>query len=90
MSYLFYGGVFISPTEVETLRAAAYKYYNLNPIRHPGYKPHVMMMTRSKVAGNLPGRRIANQEELAMYLRRGKVGWNDVDIAIWSVVLHYF
>ena len=73
MSYLFYGGIFISPTEVETLRAAAYKYYKLDPIRKGRVKPHVMMMTRTKVAGNLPGRRIANQEQLATYLRRGDV-----------------
>ena len=73
MSYLFYGGIFISPTEVETVRAAAYKYYHLDPIRRSGSLPHVMMMTRSKVAGNLPGRRIANQDELSMYLRRGTV-----------------
>ena len=73
MTYLFYGGIFISPTDEETLRAAAYKYYKLDPFRKGRVKPHVMMMTRSKVAGNLPGRRIANQEQLATYLRRGDV-----------------
>ena len=56
MSYLFYGGIFLSPTEVETVRAAAYKYYNLDPVYREGKLPRVMLMTRAKVAGNLPGR----------------------------------
>ena len=60
MSYLFYGGIFLSPTEVETIRAAAYKFYRLDPVHASGPIPHVMLMTRSLVAGNLPGRKIAN------------------------------
>lgn len=72
MSYLFYGGIFLSPTEVETVRAAAYKYYHLDPVYHEGKLPRVMLMTRAKVAGNLPGRKIANQNELSLFLRQSK------------------
>ena len=72
MSYLFYGGIFISPTEVETIRAAAYKFYKLDPIRKPKTLPHVMLMTRSNVAGNLPGRKIANELEVELYLNTSR------------------
>lgn len=72
MSYLFYGGIFLSPTEVETVRAAAYKYYHLDPVYREGKLPRVMLMTRAKVAGNLPGRKIANQNELSLFLRQSK------------------
>ena len=72
MSYLFYGGIFTSPTEVETIRAASYKFYDLDPIRPKGSLPRVMLMTRANVAGNLPGRKIANQKELSLYLRRSR------------------
>ena len=72
MSYLFYGGIFISPTEVETIRAAAYKFYKLDPIRKPKTLPQVMLMTRSNVAGNLPGRKIANELEVELYLNTSR------------------
>ena len=72
MSYLFYGGVFTSPTEVETVRAASYRFYKLDPVRRKGQLPRVMLMTRANVAGNLPGRMIGNKDELTLYLQRGR------------------
>ena len=72
MSYLFYGGIFLSPTEVETIRAAAYKFYHLDPVHASGPIPHVMLMTRSMVAGNLPGRKIANELEVELYLNSSR------------------
>ena len=72
MSYLFYGGIFTSPTEVETVRAASYKFYKLDPVRKRNQLPRVMLMTRANVAGNLPGRMIGNKDELSLYLRRGR------------------
>ena len=72
MSYLFYGGIFTSPTEVETVRAASYKFYKLDPVRKRNQLPRIMLMTRANVAGNLPGRMIGNKNELSLYLRRGR------------------
>lgn len=83
MSYLFYGGIFLSPPRSRRCAPAAYKYYHLDPVYHEGKLPRVMLMTRAKVAGNLPGRKIANQNELSLFLRQSKQ-WLYSDGARWS------
>ena len=61
MSYS-YGGVYTSVAEVDTIRAASYKYYGLTLPSMAVTSPHVLVLQREAVHGNLPGRVITNMD----------------------------
>lgn len=65
-----YGGVFTSMSEVDTIRATSYKYYDLSlpsQSRSEFTTPRVLMLQREAVHGNLPGRAIVNMDQIRKF-----------------------
>lgn len=65
-----YGGVFTSVAEADTLRAASYKFYGYTLPSQSSMQftaPHVLMLQREAVHGNLPGRAIVNMEQIRRF-----------------------
>lgn len=71
MSY-FYGGTFTSMSEADTLRSAAYKYYDISLPRRTLERPHVLVILREAIHGNLPGRAIENIAEVRSFFNQNK------------------
>lgn len=69
ISSYFYGGVFTDMQEVDTLRAATYKHYSIDTLMKRTTLPTVLVMVREMVHGNLPGRAIANVEEVRHFFQ---------------------
>ena len=71
MSYS-YGGVYTSVAEVDTIRAASYKYNGFTLPSMVLTSPHVLVLQREAVHGNLPGRVITNMEQVRRFFHAQK------------------
>ena len=58
---------------MDTIRALAYKKYNLEPSTLTFILPLVSILERANVGGNLPGRHISNMKELKESFKTQKV-----------------
>ena len=61
--------MFTSIAEADTVRATAYKYYHISIRKHVFTVPKVLVMLREPIHGNLPGRGIANVNEVRSFFK---------------------
>ena len=71
MSY-FYGGIFTSFAEADTVRSATYKYYSISLPQQVLTKPQTLLILRESVHGNLPGRAIHNIDEVRSFFAQNQ------------------
>ena len=72
ISSYFYGGVFTSIAEVDTVRSATYRYFNTRISFSSFTIPSVLVILREAVHGNLPGRAISNVDEVRQFFNRNR------------------
>lgn len=75
ISHIAYGGIFLSQSQLDIMRASTYKFYNVQLSSRSYTLTRVVLIERENVNGNLPGRAIANIDEVRSFFKSNHHYW---------------